>query len=104
MAQRAKQQRMVALHPYAGEALKRLVAKVPQERRRSQWFRQGMRQYGLTSMLIWAAIDYLDFCSPYGLEANWTPASRPASPPPPTPEKTRRPVLRLIPAGTGKEG
>ncbi len=89
MAQRAERQRMVALHPYAEEALKRLVAKVPKERRTGQWFRQGMRQYGLTSMLIWAAIDYLDYRSPYGLEVNWTPKG--------APEPPLRPVLRLVP-------
>ena len=89
MAQGAKRQRLVALHPYAEEALKRLVAKVPKERRTGQWFRQGMRQYGLTSMLIWAAIDYLDFRSPYGLEVNWTPKG--------APEPRPRPVLRQAP-------
>ncbi len=54
--------------------------------------------------LILAALSYLNEHSPHGLNLDGTPASRPASPPPPTPEKTRRPVLRLLSAGTEKEG
>ncbi len=81
------------LHAQAFQDLQELKNKTPEDWRP---FKNGT--------LILAALSYLNEHSPHGLNLDGTPRSRPASPPPSAPEKTRRPVLRLLPAGTEKEG
>ena len=75
------------LHAQGFQYLRELKNKAPQD-----W-----RPYK-NGTLILAALKYLNEDSPHGLSLMLTPKGRPSR------EKTRRPVLRLIPAGTGKEG
>ncbi len=51
-----------------------------------------------SGLLIWAAINYLNENSPYGLYPVLTPREAPS------PQKTLRPVLRLVARESGKEG
>ncbi len=51
-----------------------------------------------SGLLLWAAIKYLNENSPYGLYPVLTPREGPS------PEKTLRPVLQLIPRESRKEG
>ncbi len=50
-----------------------------------------------SGLLIWAAIKYLNENSPYGLYPMLTPREEPS------PEKTVRPVLRLVVKETARE-
>ena len=72
------------LHAQAFQDLRELKNKAPEH------YKNGS--------FILAALRYFNEHSPHGLDPNLTPKDRPS------PEKTRRPVLRLLPAGTEKEG
>ncbi len=75
------------LHAQAFQDLQELKNKAPED-----W-----RPYK-NGPLISAALRYLNENFPHGLYPNLTPKERPS------PEKTRRPVLRLLPARIEKEG
>ncbi len=71
------------LHAQAFQHLQELKNKAPEH------YKNGL--------FILAALRYLNEQSPHGLYPMLTPKERPS------PEKTRRPVLRLISGGTEKE-
>lgn len=74
------------IHVGAFRSLRELKCKTPKDQR-----------HFTKAWLIHIALHYLNDHSPYGLDVNGLPREKPF------PQKTRRPVLRLVAKETGKE-